>query len=366
MENFKYAPGMPGYGYSGVDGSSGLSGLAIYFTSYDAVGIDITTIKNKIDHNLILSPVVASIPGYPTRKYQDGDIFIDISGKAYEINLSDINKFSPVDYDLSGTGLFVNSAIPGVERYSNYYPPKIIDTVNSKVTLSSFYIDYPAIIYGLESKEFARIEYSNTNPESIGRNPFSLFIGAGADADDAYALALVRDINNNTFRLGNLDDTTIRNVSLIFDVISLRQNKTNNEFTRTEDSETLITNHEVDANSLFTPVFIYDPSSFKSSIIATQVSISWDKRHFLGTNDISICTIPANLYFLEKPYNTYNTRTFNFTLTDPAIRPMVFPVVDVSGTLRINGLTAGKTYKSYITFFDKGWTRNSKTLNVAV
>ena len=367
MDNFKYAPGMPGYGYPGIDGSSGLIGLAVYFTSYDGGGTDTTTIKNKIDHNLILSPLVSNIPGYPTRKYQNGDIFIDINGKAYEIDLNIPNRFASAGYDLSGNSLFVRSNIPGTSppRYSNTYPNKLIDTVNAEVLSSTYYTDYPAVIYGIESKKFARIEYSNTNPDiSIGRNPFSLFIGAGTNANADYAIALVRDIANNNFRLGNLDvSENIRNINLIFDVLSLKQNKTNNHFTRTEPDGTIITNHEVDSNNLLNPIFIYNPASFKSIPISeTLDKIEWDQRHFFSTNVVP-SGISANLYFSQKQ-SPYNNKNYGFTPIDPSICSLVFPEIDVSGTISISNLETDIAYEAYITFFDKGWMRNSEIIPI--
>jgi hypothetical protein len=367
MDNFKYAPGQSGYGTTGVDGSSGLSGLAVYFTTYDGDGTDTTTIKNKIDNNLILSPAVQKIPGYPTRVYQNGDIFIDINGKAYEIDLSNPNRFAYTGYNLSGTSLFIPSAIPGstTDRYSNAYPNKIIDTVNAAVLSSDFYTDYPSIIYGISSKKFARIEYSNTDPDSAGRNPFTLFIGADTTPGDNKALALVRDIASNTFRLGNLDDLgALRQTNLIFDVQYLTQNKHNNDFSRTESDGTIITNHEVDTNLLLSPVFIYNPPSFiSSSSTGFMLNLSWNKQDFFPT--VPAGSLPtANLYFTQKQAS-YTGQEFLFNYLDPSTRPMVFPDIDLVGSIDVSGLVHNMLYEAYISFFDRGWQRNSIKLGLS-
>ena len=364
MDNFKYAPGQPGYGTTGIDGSSGLSGLAVYFTAYDGNGTDTTTIKNKIDNNLILSPVVQTIPGYPTRKYQNGDIFIDINGKAYEIDLANPNRFAYAGYNLSATGLFIPSGIPGDStRYSNIYPNKIIDTVNSAVQVLD-YTASPAIIYGINSKKFARIEYSNTDPDSAGRNPFTLFIGADTTPGAEKAIALVRDIVSNTFRLGNLGDLdALRQTNLIFDVKSLTQNKVNNEFSRLENDGTIITNHEINTNKLMTPVFVPNNPSFNySSHSAFLATFSWDKQKFFPTLTGSFPK--GNLYVSQKQ-NSYNAQEFNFAHVDASIRPMVFGDIDTVGSIDVSGLVNGIPYEAYITFFDNGWMRNSKVLSVA-
>jgi len=90
---FQYAPGLPGYGTQGADGDDGLLGMSIYFSEYDGE-TETPTIKSKINENNILSSVVASLPGYPTRVYQTGDIIIDKNGKVYEIDLSLVDKYT--------------------------------------------------------------------------------------------------------------------------------------------------------------------------------------------------------------------------------------------------------------------------------
>ena len=74
---FVYAPGLPGYGTRGVDGSTGLLGIATYFSAYDG-NSDTVTIKSKIIANKELFSTDTLLPGYPDRVYQDGDIFIEL------------------------------------------------------------------------------------------------------------------------------------------------------------------------------------------------------------------------------------------------------------------------------------------------
>jgi len=63
---FNYAPGLPGYGTKGVDGSTGLLGLGMYYTSYDGV-LDTATISVKIQTNKLLLSTDTLLPGYPSR-----------------------------------------------------------------------------------------------------------------------------------------------------------------------------------------------------------------------------------------------------------------------------------------------------------
>ena len=84
-EKFKYAPGRPGFGTKGNDGSVGSQGLAMYFTDFDPVS-DTTLINSRIANDFALwsaNPPV-SLPG--GRVYVTGDLFFDSEGKAYEIN----------------------------------------------------------------------------------------------------------------------------------------------------------------------------------------------------------------------------------------------------------------------------------------
>ena len=365
-----YAQSLPGYGTGGADGSAGLLGFSVYFSSYDG-DIDSSILKYLIEpinnHPLLVDSHWAG-SNYPGRTYQTGDIIVDKFAKVWKIDSVIPVAYSYAGYRLTSTSLFIPSNIPGVtvagipaDRYSNNYLFNIIDTVNSNTLTSSYYTDFPEIIYGINSKEFARIEYSNKT-ESENRNAFSLFIGATPNADDNYALGLVRDIADNTFRLGNLDGTSVRDTGLIFDVKSLKHNQTNNIFSASASEGTLLTNSEINTKNLINPFFTYDPISFTYISPASNiVQISWDKRDFLKTTDSgTVNNIAATLYFLDA--SLYNNQDFNFTTGH---REISFPAIDVSGVVTINGLPAGnKKYISYIEFRESGWKRTSKILEI--
>jgi hypothetical protein len=364
-DKLKYAQSLPGYGFGGANGSTGLLGFSIYFTSYNG-DIDTTTLVDLIDLNVPLL-VGSHFPQYLNRPYQTGDVFVDIGGKVFQIDLSLPSRYSYTGYILSSKNLFVNANIPGMlgaeERWSNQYPFNIIDTVNANTLTSSYYTDYPDSIYGIDSKQFARIEYSNKT-EAGGRNVFSLYIGAAADASDNYALGLIRDIASNTFRFGNLDDANdLRDVALNFDVKSLKVNKL--PFTRNSVDGTILSNTEIDTKNLIWPLFKYDPASFTyDSPLSTYAHIYWDKRDFLNTNDLGIVnSIPATLYFYQKTNASYNGKDFNF-LDDSSMREFSFPNIDVSGIIRISGLPSGFKFGAHIAFDDKGWERCSKILSI--
>ena len=91
---------------------------------------------------------------------------------------------------------------------------------------------------------------------------------------------------SNTFRIGNLDNTgNLRNVKLIFDVSSLRVNKQDSgtHFTPNTVEGTVITNYEINANSLFNGNFDSNPTSFVITPGYNSINVAWDKLDF--TND---------------------------------------------------------------------------------
>ncbi|MBP6933235.1 MAG: hypothetical protein KBB87_07575, partial [Candidatus Methanofastidiosum sp.] len=162
-EKFKYAPGRPGFGTKGNDGSVGSQGLAMYFTDFDPVS-DTTLINSRIANDFALwsaNPPV-SLPG--GRVYVTGDLFFDSEGKAYEIN-AETDTYEYKFASLNMGGFFVPLGISSDQNYARYFnsntsPKYIIDNV---YTMSGGinYSQVPSNIYGIEPKNFARIEYSN-------------------------------------------------------------------------------------------------------------------------------------------------------------------------------------------------------------
>ena len=119
-DKFKYAPGKPGFGSKGRDGSIGLQGLAMYFTDLDPV-TDIITITNKITNNFVLwKGTSSSLPDQ--RTYVAGDLFFDSDGKAYEISNPDTGSYQALGGSLNMGGFFVPLEIEsdnGFQRYFN-------------------------------------------------------------------------------------------------------------------------------------------------------------------------------------------------------------------------------------------------------
>jgi len=355
---FKYAPGKPGFGSKGNTGEDGDQGLAIYFTDYDPAS-DINLINLKITNNQALWSAVppVSLPG--DRVYVTGDLFFDSDGKCYEIDAEN-NTFTYRFATLNMGGFFSSLGISsedGFERYfnSNSSPKYLIDNVYT----TGGVIDYsqiPFSIYGIKSYNFTRYEYSNVNVE--GYNPFTVYSsGLSSLVDDHKAIAIVRDISENTFRIGNLNDNgDLRNVNITFDVSSLKQTKeVGNSFTINTPTGTVLTNYEINANSLFDSNFNTAPSSFTSVFHSSSndVSLYWNLSDFTNGYDSDITGI---LYF----FTTINSFTGNSYSIDASIlRPLIFNNVDSSGVIKITGLNSNESYSYYMKLNKNGWSRNS-------
>ncbi len=359
-EKFKYAPGRPGFGTKGNDGSVGSQGLAMYFTDFDPVS-DTTLINSRIANNFALwsaNPPV-SLPG--GRVYVTGDLFFDSEGKAYEIN-AETDTYEYKFASLNMGGFFVPLGISSDQNYARYFnsntsPKYIIDNV---YTMSGGinYSQVPSNIYGIEPKNFARIEYSNIRFGDY--IPFTVYTsGQTAISDDEKALAIVNDPSNNAFRIGNLDSVGgLRNVNLIFDVSSLVQTKSpNNSVTPSSPDGTVLTNYEIAANCLFDDNFNPNPSSFVG-IYGTSgdASIRWNLRDF--TNDPDV-TGTLYVYTNANPYNGQLIR-FDSSL----MRPLIFHNIDASGSIRLAGLAIPNVYSYYISVNKNGWTRNSDVQSI--
>jgi len=359
-EKFKYAPGRPGFGTKGNDGSVGSQGLAMYFTDFDPVS-DTTLINSRIANDFALWSVnpPVSLPG--GRVYVTGDLFFDSEGKAYEIN-AETDTYEYKFASLNMGGFFVPLGITSDQNYARYFnsntsPKYIIDNV---YTMSGGinYSQVPSNIYGIEPKNFARIEYSNIQ---FGNYiPFTVYTsGQTAISDDEKALAIVNDPSNNAFRIGNLDSGGgLRNVNLIFDVSSLVQTKNgNNTVTPSSPVGTVLTNYEIAANCLFDDNFNPSPSSFVGVYGSSgDGSIRWNLRDFTDDPDV---TGTLYVYTNANPYNGQLIR-FDSSL----MRPLIFHNIDASGSIRLAGLTIPNVYSYYISVNKNGWTRNSDVQSI--
>ena len=229
MTKFQYAPGTPGYGLKGSDGSTGLIGFSTYGSDYNAIS-NSTILNSRILTNTDLYSTGGSyIPGYPTRTYQTGDLFIDGDGDIYRIDLSNTpNKFvaTGISFTISDFFTYTGLNTAGFERWSNKVAsgsdPKVVDTVYSS-TIEN-YSSYPSEIYGNDPLDYGQIFYNDQSPVN-DYEPYTIWISGDASTNDKNAIALVRDSVNNAYRLGNLSTAAAqRDVSLSLDFSNVNIN----------------------------------------------------------------------------------------------------------------------------------------------
>lgn len=348
---FQYSPGLFGYGAKGTDGSAGIPGLGLYFSDFNGESNRIQ-IENAIANDEVLWSSAApgtKLPG--GRVYHTKELFIDPRGYVYEIDAEN-DTFNDTAGFLNKSQYFAFKTITdnGFDRYSNIYEAStkyIIDTY-----LSSTPVDYtltPQRIYGVEPKNFARIEHTDIVDGSY--NAFTNYsAGAVPINEDHQAFAIVRDTYSNTFRIGNCTSAgELRNAKMIFDVSSLKLNK-ESTFNSNTPSGTILTNKEKNAPLLFDPNFNTNPTSFFAATNITEVSINWNLTDF--SNDPSI---KGTLYFWKKqdPSGTY---TIN---ASTSIFPVAFYDIENSGSLKIQNLVLANSYQYKIVLDKDGWERNS-------
>jgi len=362
MEKFKYAPGLPGYGTKGVDGSSGLTGLSMYFTNLNGIDDHILIKNNILANNILWTAVATPLPN--NRTYQTGDLFVDTLGKVYEIKIDNSypDRFIYTGAYLNTSSIFVSHDVndEGILRYSNQYieTHNIVDSVYSLNVTD--YTQYPTTIYGIEPINFERIEYSDIAPQLGEYNPFTLFTSG---TNDSNSIALVRDVNSNQFRLGNLNsDGSIRNVNLIFDVSELRVSKNSVGIDGNIESGKVLTDYEIFAPNLMNKTFNKDAASFTWKIGAanTDVSIYWNLVDIAGTTDMA--SIAADIYVYKDLPIAATKYTFPTLSFDTSI--MAFHDIASSGVLGIGGLTVGETYHTYIKVIQNGWERETTRMSL--
>jgi hypothetical protein len=359
MSGLSYAPGKPGFGSRGDDGSMGLPGLSIYFTDYNTT-TEAATIRAAITNNNILWKGLSSTPLPSNRVYATGDLFVDTEGKVYEIDAEN-DTFTYKFANLNAAGYFTSAEVAsdtfGYNRYlnNNTKPKYLIDSVYSQGEVN--YYDVPSTIYGIAPKNYARIEFSNIGFNNY--NPFTLF--SSAISDDAHALAIVRDISNNMFRLGNLDNNgLVRNVNLTFDVASLRVNRNNPQsyLTTSAPEGTIISNFEINANPLFNGLFITNPSTFRAVSSQSSVTVSWIKEDFTEDTDVI-----ANLIFY-RDISTLAGQTITMSADSSTYRPLVVHNCNQSGSVIFSNLPELTAYKYYMEFLKNGWIRQSEVKSI--
>jgi hypothetical protein len=356
---FQYSGGLLGYGAKGADGSSGLQGLAIYFTDFNPFS-DIIPIRNAIGNSEVLWSAAApgtKLPG--GRNYSEGDLIIDPRGFVYRITSPTAGDYINTGMTLSKSTFFTDSpwfsqTLNGFNRYfnKNDSPKFIIDNVITDITAIN-YSSSPSKIYGVTPKNFARIEYSNIS--DVSYNAFSIYSsGQNVITDDHKSLAIVKKTDSNEFHIGNINNSNIcRDVDLILDVSSLKfAREIGNRFNNNTIPGTVLTNSEKNSNSLFSDFFITSPASFIGVAAPTYVTLNWNLSDFTSGNyDPSISGI---LYFYKKENasGTYNL--------DASIwRPLTFHNLGNTGSLIVSSLTLGQTYEYYVSICKNGWERNS-------
>lgn len=353
---FQYSPGLIGYGAKGTDGSSGLQGLAIYFTDYNPLSDKITLISAIENNEVLWSTAIpgTKLPG--ERKYFAGDLIVDSRGFVYRITDTVNVEYINTEMSLNKSAFFQKGiqSNNGFERYFNKLDPSLRYIIDNVFTdnLGINYTLFPSKIYGISPKNFARIEYSNINDASY--NAFSLYSsGESADEEnDHKSLAIVREIATNKFHIGNLDNSNLfRDVDLILDVSSLMINKSGNLFRNNTISGTVLTNTEKNANPLFNDSFILSPGSFICTSHSTSVDIRWVLSDF--------CSDPCSgiLYFYKKE------TPGNFTMDSSRLRPLIFHNIG-SGNITVSALTLNQTYEYFMSVCKNGWERNSEIRSI--
>jgi len=343
---FEYSPGLFGYGPKGADGSAGIVGFSIYYTDYDPID-NMALITNAITNNYVmLSSVDPNTPLPSDRVYHDGELFISKSGDLFKIDSAETKKYVDLGIKINRSRFF-ETVTPdysdqGHQRYYNIIsttPKYIFDNVNS---VNDDYTLSPEKIYNIYPKNFTRIEYSNIADGSY--NAFTLYSSAESNTENNYALALVRDISTNTFRIGNLNrDSSIIDTTLMFDVKLLRKNTT--PFSLNTQSGEIISNSEINANSLFTGIFNGNPATFTATNPASlSLKISWILLDFI--DDVNV---EGNLVVYKKITPSTPSDSFN---------PMIFHGLEIDGDITITNLPAG-TYCYHMNFVKNGWSRDS-------
>lgn len=355
MDKFQYAPGRPGFGSRGDDGSAGLTGLSLYFTDYDTVTESAAIQAAIINNNILCSSTLYELNETPLpggRTYNVGDIFIDVNGGVYEIVDPITGDYVYKFARLNTTGLFTSAEIEtDTHRFKRYFnnnldPKYLIDNVYASEEVN--YYSVPSNIYDILTQNFTRIEFSNI-VEGI-YNPFTVY---SSGENDNNAIAIVRDIYTNTFRIGNLDNNgNVRNVNLMFDVKSLMVNKEDKttHFTPSTPAGTIVTNYEINANPLFEGNFNSNPSSFSEMAGHNYAIIGWDKLDFADDSDVI-----ADLY-VYKDVSAQTTINVNNCFD---YRPIVYSDCKSSGDITITGLTETTPYKYYMNLSKNGWSRRS-------
>lgn len=341
---FQYAPGLPGYGTQGTDGSNGLLGISLYFCYLNG-DIDSPAINGKLYRNEILTDGNDKIPGYPTRLYQIGDMFVDVNGKVFKITaVSPSAAYVYTNSRLNTSTIFGETGDtvvtdPEYIRYSNGYVTDrfLIDSVF--VSNAGAVGDYYASpvsgingIYGIGAKDFAQIKYVDYDVSDY--HPYLLFSNTNAPGEPERTIALVKENGKNHWRLGNLDGTgVVRDVSLSLDFVNVNIRKLS---VNTVNSSSDI---NINAN-LYTQTI--------TPKINNSYNLGSDNNKFLQShiNTGYIETVNSSTGYIDLLY----CDKINFHINDASIvgaNGKTGASATVGGNLSISGGTGGGTLAGY-------------------
>ena len=201
---FQYAPGLVGYGSKGKDGSIGNPGISFYFSTLDGL-TNITTLTSKISLDQILSATGGQLPD--GRHYQTGDVFLDVNGRVFEIDLNLGNLYTDTGMFLNSSTIFQAGPIqeenPRFSRYTNLYESDriLVDSIYANNVAN--YTEKPNEIYDNPAINFGKINYIDEDiiPNLNDKYLFNLW-STGITGDEN-AIGLIREGNQNNWHFGN-------------------------------------------------------------------------------------------------------------------------------------------------------------------
>jgi len=349
---YQYSAGLIGYGAKGASGSDGFQGMSMYFTDFDAI-FNMANIENAIENNYVLwssAPPQTSLPLGKT--YVTGDLLVDAKGDIFTID-AETFTFSPTVGKFSKVDFFewLTDTPDGFGRYYNINNPSegyLIDNV--RMLTPNDYVTGKTI-YGVPLKEFTRIEYCDISENS--KNAFSLYSTAeNKFVDDNQSLAIVYDVNTESFRIGNVDFLdTIRNTSLTLDASLVIHNRPHNFGLNTPDGN-ILTNREINPITLFNdPSFNAKPLSFySSSSLAHKINVYWTLADFASGSGVS-----GDLYFSK---DSSTVKVYNLLDVSEG-SSIILHNVEPTGYVTFDGLKIGQRYNYHMMVKQDGWERSS-------
>lgn len=346
--NNLYAPGLATYGVKGNDGSIGIPGKSIYYTSFDKnIEEDLNTLKLKIQNNEVLSNNINSSLG--DRTYQNGDLILDSNGIIYELSIENSNINFIELGRLNQNEFFYLSGVSYLqkERVINNFGIAVdyINTSSKNISDVSSYIYNGNINYNnvnIPYINFPHINYSDI--QQNGYIPFELYTTGNTGSE----LSLVYDTVNNSFNyisnanlvLSASDNIYVNNNKMIYD-----QNNLGSVLTTNDIRSINLFNSQL--NNLTDEIFNVSNSN-------TVLTITYNLSKLFKNSNIDINSIIINLHI----NNVYtNEDQLDFTnLNDIIIRNLNYSESDTS--VVINNLQPNRKYVIYLSIIQNGWEIN--------